>query len=315
MPLRNTFFQIECRLFWPARSCLENFEVLVQNDPFYNQEVFLSINYDSTINIGSQPFVSIMWTRLDIIFFLPFRGDSDGFNQWVSTPVGISRLYDEAQRYQNLLIDHIKATHPYHADIDNLRHFGPSDWPYIHFKFSDQIFFQSANPSLRWDVASNPLKLNLESISGGSEINTTKRLILRSFDLVKFGYPTEAVLSAVAVLDATVQDCIKRGMRRLGLMEDSIEALLRNTTQARFATYLDPILKLICEHSLKEDDEALFDRLNNVNRMRNNSIHNGIEIKRSEAEKALCDIYDVLDYLKRFLSPEIILPPRPSLTY
>jgi hypothetical protein len=268
------------------------------------------VGYQPTLQIASALVLSDAWTRLDYTYRMPFSGDADQFGVWLVGPHGAERVMNDAQSYQDYLVDHLKSSMPYHEDIANIRHFGPAEWPYFEVRAGASQVLVRANPALRAGIAANPMVVTEQHLGEGP-VPVTVRTFLRAHDLVRCGYPTEAVLVAIALLDATVQDALTQAMRRLGLDCEGADALLRNTATRRLATFLDPVLMLVAGHSLRVDDGALFDLVNSVNRDRNDAIHNGREVDGSSARGALLVVYDTLDYLRRVLDPSIRLPPRP----
>ena len=63
---------------------------------------------------------------------------------------------------------------------------------------------------------------------------------------------------------------------------------------------------------MKDDESSLFDRTMKLNRARNDAIHNGIEVTRSQAREACRDVFDVLDYINSVAVTKIALPSRPT---
>lgn len=272
----------------------------------------IGIGYVPTVTVGGQPFPAVGWTRLSIRFEFPFCGTQRDFVAWARSPNGTRRLVDEVITIQNLLIDHLKMEFPFSPNLRSVRHCGPADWPYISLTSGEDRLYERASASLRSDVAALPLSPQLASLRTGAPVPAVARGLLRACDLADCGYPTEALLLAVAIMDATVQRALASAMADNGLDNESSLTLLRNTTQRRFATYLDPVLKLVCGHSLKEDDRSLFGRILQINNTRNDAIHRGLEVARSDAQNACLNVFDVLEYLNRVVSAGVHLPPRPS---
>lgn len=309
-PLPYTQHSVSCLIYWPARASIAPFSMDIGN-PAAGAVPRVVVTYEPLLGIGGESFVAQAWTKLVLSFPFKFEGDAAAFADWARTDNGTRRLLDEAVKIQNLVIDHIKAAHAYDAQIGNVRHFGPAEWPYVRCDSGGTLLFHVANAGLRAAIASAPLVVALPKLAAGEELSFAARSLLRALDLVDCGYPTEALLIGAALLDATVQDALMTGMQKVGVQKDSADALLRNTTQKRLATYMDPVLKLVHGRSLREDDPDLFSRMLSVNTARNDAIHNGIEVHRSTARDALVCVFDVLDYLRSCSGMQISLPPRP----
>lgn len=312
MPGTPSFHSQQATVFWPARGALAPFTVTVSPCQSFPCSVQVDVSYVPTIMIGDEIFSSINWTRLSFLYASAFAGTIEEFQQWCTTDNGRRRTIDDIQRLQDHVVDHLKSAHPHHCDIANLRHFGPAEWPYVSSEVNGKQVLVIVNTSARALIASTPLAADTATMASGQPVPLEARTILRACDLATCGYPTEAVLTAIAVLDAKTQEILTKRMGDLGISKESSESLLRNTTTSRLSTYLGPVLKLAVGSSLDEDNHALFQSLANVNRQRNNAIHNGQELKRSEAQAAILVIYDVLDYLRVVASPELSLPVRPS---
>lgn len=312
MPLSVPLHQITATVFWPARGCIQAGKIIVAPDAPRHHGLEFEWGYESVLRVADVALVASGWTKTSLAYRQPFNGDESAFNSWCKTDNGLRRVLDEIIRHQSHFIDHLKRRHPHHQDASNIRHFGPAEWPFWTAQTTSGEVISVLNPAARAEVAAAPLALDLDANAMQKPVPFVARTILRACDLVCCGYPTEAVLTAIAVLDATVQNTLVDAMKSLGVQTESAKALLRNTTTSRLATYLDPVLKLVTNRSLAEDDSALFEKLRTVNGRRNNAIHNGVELTRSESQEALVVIYDVLDYVRTTLSPSLDLPPRPS---
>jgi hypothetical protein len=303
---------VDAVVFWPARTNLGPVEVVLQGPISCNRPARIKISYESVLHVADVPFAAVGWTRLDLQFQMPFNGGASAFAAWLHGDNGRRTTIDRIISLQNLLIDHVKDEVPYHADIDNLRHFGPAEWPYVRVAYGDTVCVEHLSPALRSDVSAVKLTPTLDSLTSGTPLALTIRGVLRARDLAECGYPTESLLLSFAVLDAVVQKALREGMGRLGLAQESAQALLRNTTQSRLTTFLDPTMKLVHGTSLAEENEALFARVAALNKLRNDAIHNGFEVTRSQARDACTTVFDVLDFLKRYAVTDLALPPRPT---
>lgn len=270
----------------------------------------VTLDYEDVVKISQEVFSGMSWTRMQFSFELSFDGDGDSFAKWCQSDNGFERLVDTVLLLQNAVIDDIKSEHSFNPSLSNLRHFGPSEWPYVGFTVDGVLVAERANAALR--PMALPVKPTLGRLSAGTPPEVTFRGLVRACDLADCGYPTEAVLIAFAILDATVQRVLLAGMTDVGLSVNSANALLRNTTQSRLATYLNSILKLLRGHSLEEDRPSLYASLSQLNKTRNDAIHSGIEVTRSDARNACITVFDVLEFLDSVGPLRLDLPPRPK---
>lgn len=305
------FRTVDCMLYWPTRAMIKPFTSTFCGPTTRNRQFVVSLEYHPVIKVHGWVIPSLSWTRINFNFESPFNGEWTDFYKWACTENGNAKLIDDVVGLQNLLIDHLKASLPFNENIQNIRHFGPAEWPYLQIKSGGNIVREIISPALRSQEASTPLEINLERFKDGQQLPITIRGISRACDLVECGYPTEALLICTAMLDDIVQKILMEGMGAVGINIDSAQKLLRNTMQARLSTYLDPVLKLIYGRSLKEDNSDLFNKIQHLNRKRNDAIHNGIEVKRTEARDACKYVFDVIDYLNSVGSVKMEMTPRP----
>jgi len=167
------------------------------------------------------------------------------------------------------------------------------------------------NPAVRAEIAAVRLSPVMPDLESGKDVPVTVRAFHRACDLVQCGYPTEGVLVGFALLDATVQGVLLDGMRGHGISDESARDLLRNTTQSRLATYLDPVLKLAWGTSLRESNLGLFKELIVVNGIRNATMHRGEEIGNVDSARSLICIFKVLEFLCSIGATRVIMPATP----
>ncbi len=311
MPNPPNYFRLTAIVYWPVRANLGVHKVRIKGPVTRDRVVDFSIEYESTISVAGIVFPAIGWTKCALSFDWPFSGDRDGFEKWVSGDSAKKNITDLIIGYQNFFIDYIKYKAPYSPEIQNIRHFGPAEWPYLDVKFDNTDVLMRLNSSLRSEVSAQKLNIDTDDLSNGYELPFSLRGLLRACDLAECGYPTEALLLSFAIVDAAIQRVLKKGMERLSITAEEANALLRNTTQSRVATFLGPIMKLTFNVSLEEHNSSLFGQLTSLNKMRNDAIHNGLEIKRSQARDACVCAFDVLDFLRQYGDSTIKLPPRP----
>ena len=312
MPLPPSSHPYTVVLWWPYRAAIAPVTVQFQSAVTKERPTTVSLGYSPVLNIAGEAFSAMAWTKIQIDSEYPFAKDYTEFRGWLKTHNGRRQLTDTALACQNTLIDHLKAEFPYNENIAHIRYFGAAEWPYILVSTRNNVQWERANPSLLSTIASTPLEPKLASLAAGHELSTTARMIARAATLVECGYPTEGLLVSVAILDAVTQKVLVEGMVTLGVGQQEAIAQLRNVTQQRFKTYLDSLLKIVVGHSLSQDEPQLFAKVLDINRTRNDVIHHGNEVPRSEAREAVQSIHDVLDYLNRVTTASIDAGPRPS---
>ncbi len=313
VPLPFSTHKVSAVFYWPARARLEPVTVTAPSPLIDGQTWTLALSYEPVADIGADRFPAASWTRLALEFPRVFNGDGPAFQAWARTTNGKTQLIDDVLTYQNVFVDQLKARHAYHSTLRSIRHFGLADWPYIRLRHGEVDIVEVANPTLAGSVLPPNFDTGLAQ-PGAFATSPARptRSLLRASDLVEAGYPTEATLVAFALLDAVVQDALMDGMDQLGLSNDSANSLLRNTTQSRLATYLDPVLKLVTGASLAEQDPALFGRIGQLNRVRNRAIHSGTEVRRTDARKAIQTVFDTLVFIDSTCPMQVVLPPPPS---
>lgn len=312
MPLPQNIRNIKSKVYWPIRASFSCFSHSIACLKFPSLNIVYGFEFDTALNYRGFAFPSIQWTRLNISFPVCHEGDDTLFNEWCRTENGKRKLIDDILTYQNLLIDNLKHKFEYKYNIINLKHFGPAEWPYVACQYNDTILFEILNPSFK-DLFSDSLpQPSLLGWVNDGPVSSTIKFLQRSVDLSESGYPTEGLLIAISLLDSVLQDVIVSGMARLNISKENAESQLGNITKSRFATYLDMVYKLVFGYSLKEENGALYSELISVNKLRNEAIHNGIEISRSTSKKAIITIYNILEFISRTSKSNIVLPPKPT---
>jgi hypothetical protein len=298
--------------YLPTRAPIREFNIVVKGHSTRQQELRVQWSYESVVAIGDERFSGEAWTRVEFRLPVAFAGGEDQFAAWCAGSNGIRKLVDETLRFQNLLLEHMKDEQANNSRLVNLRHFGPAEWPFLQYTIGDLVIFSRANPCLLSSLASRPITLDLSQFRSGLDVPTPRSAIIRAASLVDSGYPTEALLTAFAILDAMVQRVLKQAMAQSGISEDAASALLRNTTQSRLATYLDPVLKLVSGHSMKDDEKATYEAVLRINGQRNDAIHRGEGVSRSDARDACRLVFDTLEYLDRVTAHVGALGDRPE---
>jgi len=306
-----TYHDVQITTAWPTRGCVAPFGTESPCDPVYRQPAAFRLWYEPILAIGELRIVAQGWTFFECKYRFPFNGTSDALATWLRTKAGVRRAYQDAQAYQNSVIDRMKAAYPFNTDIANLRHFGPADWPFITVVAGGMPVLTIANPALRAELTTVPLEIR-ETLMQEDPPSSVLAGLLRAYDLLQCGYPTESVVVAFSLLDAFLQEELTSRMEAKGLSQQAAEEILVNTTVKRVSTYVDPLLHLVVGASLREDRQALFEDLIRVNRLRNDAVHRGRDISRTKAEESLLVIYSSLQYLDCVLTCNLSLPAWPT---
>ncbi len=276
--------QVEVRLVWPVRPNVEPFTTTLS----YQQSNF-DIQLDFPVLYQVAPEVLLngySWSNLSIRWEHNFSAERQSFAEWAADSANASRLVESAEQVQNRLIDFAKSSPVSPDDLSCVKHFGPIDWPMYSVSVEGVVVYTKLGASA-WTQFRSQQSTFISSGATIEQIEFSKRTLRRAGDLALSGYTTEAALLAVAVLDNAVQKHLIRTMIGRGIKRESADSLLRNVTTKRIATYLDPVLKLICQHSLAEEDKQLFKRILKINQRRNDAIHNGAEVSRKDAIEAI----------------------------
>ena len=294
MPNGQKQYGVVGRLVWPVRPNVEKTSRVVEVS---GSRYIVSLEFPTTYFVTTQIKVfNLNWCQVTVHWRQRFCGSKKAALTWAKSDNAKEALLDRMEAAQNAFIDVVKTTFFNNYDIHCVRHFGPLDWPYFGLYLAGNKVVERIGSSFGSHFRS--IRTVLESLPDVCrQVSFEQRTLRRAVDLAQCGYPTESALLATAVLDATVQKVLKALMGEKHVASNSAEQLLRNVMTKRMATYLDGVLKLTCGRSLSEDEPALFARMSNVNRNRNDAIHNGKELARREAYEACNVAYEVINYL------------------
>jgi len=215
-----TYHDVQITTAWPTRGCVAPFGTESPCDPVYRQPAAFRLWYEPILAIGELRIVAQGWTFFECKYRFPFNGTSDALATWLRTKAGVRRAYQDAQAYQNSVIDRMKAAYPFNTDIANLRHFGPADWPFITVVAGGMPVLTIANPALRAELTTVPLEIR-ETLMQEDPPSSVLAGLLRAYDLLQCGYPTESVVVAFSLLDAFLQEELTSRMEAKGLSQQA----------------------------------------------------------------------------------------------
>jgi hypothetical protein len=136
------------------------------------------------------------------------------------------------------------------------------------------------------------------------------RRVMSSLDLLNLGFYTEAVVTAFALVDDLVQEIIRAALHGKGLDAKQQKKLLR--VNDRLNTYLTRLTKFCGWKSLADDSPELYERLMNVNNLRNRIMHGSIRLSRAKTLEPVNALLDTIDWLR--LNPfGYVIPDFPTL--
>lgn len=98
-----------------------------------------------------------------------------------------------------------------------------------------------------------------------------------------------------SVLDNAVQEALDTMLSERGVRGP--EEFRKAIPAKRLKTYLGPVLKILTSRSLEEDDPALWERLDKLNKHRNQAIHQATDIPYKQAKEGIKTVRDILIYL------------------
>ena len=309
MPNAPNNYLVETKLYWP---------IVVPVAPFVN--TFLLNNEKIDIEVGQRESQNINdtiaistsnFTFIRIGFYQKHQGDRNRFLDWCNSDTGKEMLFDKSIFFQSSLMTWFKTSHPYDSQLAAHNHYGPSNLPYIEISTCESVILKNVHP-LYITSGLRPLTLVAKDGTLLNQASSTFRFIIRSVELVDSGYPTEALLLAVSCLDSLLQKALTNGMIQLGIDKGSADTQLRNITQSRFSTYLDPLFKLVFGVSLKEEHRRTFNKMSEINKLRNEAIHSGIDVKRNECMDAILTVYKILEFINQYSNNDTKLPPMPA---
>ncbi|MBN3750109.1 hypothetical protein G3N96_32525 [Burkholderia sp. Se-20373] len=287
-------YVVHVGLYWPIRAGLEagTFNLRHRGRAFT-----LAISHPQFIDIGV-PGVSVpaySFTLVEISWVKPHQLEGADLLEWAKSSK--SKLLEEAEAFQNHFIDLLfTSTIRHNRNLDHVRHFGIADWAASYIGVDGMAVGIDLSPQAMSLVSENRVSIPVADLAAES-VSFLQKTLQRSYRIANSGYPTESLLLSAAVIDATTQQFLERSMRKRGLAEDSAKELLRNTTTKRLKTYLDPVLKLVANRSLSDEQPALYARMVRLNEIRNDAIHNGRETSRSEAIDGCKTAYEILSFL------------------
>lgn len=227
-------------------------------------------------------------------------------HDWSRTSEGRDFYESRFIFYINYFLNNIlylsDKSNPAHHLLKNVKPIGTEDILYIRFKVNGMTVAGQGNSLLR--LLSLRFKddtfwpRNKKITRQFKDIPSEAKLILRAWSLINYGYYQEAILIAFSVLDAKIQDLIKKRIGLLGLINDNeINEYLRGIYQRRLDFMLNFVLACLDRHSVRELDPALFKKLEKLNNKRNRIIHKGEEADKAEAIGALETVIRLLVYL------------------
>lgn len=308
MPHSPSQFPVTIKLYWPIRISVHPFESVFS---FNGDNINIQISFETSQEVENNISIPVTnFTCITINYFQKFQGDSSQFERWCAGDNGKKQILDTGFSIQSYLTTWIKMTNPYNYNLSALSHYGPADIPFILLKYNSIVILKNAHP-LYLSQSFPSIDLSIAQNHTLDDHNSTYRFIIRATELADSGYPTEALLLTVSCLDSHLQNALENGMRNLGISENSATTQLRNITQSRFATYLDPLFKLIFDVSLKDENNDLFTRILSVNQLRNRAIHSGIDVSRKECMDSIETIYHTLEFINQYSTSQIELPPAP----
>ncbi|WP_152036611.1 hypothetical protein [Burkholderia pyrrocinia] len=285
---------IKAGLYWPIRAGLESGTFNLRHR---GKSFSLTISQPQFIDIGV-PGVSVpaySFTLVEITWEKPHQLNGAPLLEWAKSAK--SKLLEEAEGLQNHFIDLLfTSTIRHNHNLDHVRHFGISDWAASYVNVDGMAVGVDLSPQAMSLVSENRVAIPVEDLAAES-VSFLQKTLQRSYRIANSGYPTESLLLSAAVIDATTQQFLEKSMQKRGLAEESAKELLRNTTTKRLKTYLDPVLKLVANRSLSDEQPALYTRMVRLNELRNDAIHNGRETSRSEAIEGCKTAFEILKFL------------------
>lgn len=103
------------------------------------------------------------------------------------------------------------------------------------------------------------------------------------------------MLISFSILDSSVQVAMREMIGERGIAEP--DKIIEAITTRRLKTFLGPLLKVLTGHSLEEDNQELWGKLEKCNEYRNEAIHESIDVSYDEAKYTTETIRDILLYL------------------
>ncbi|GAB2798628.1 hypothetical protein GCM10027275_50250 [Rhabdobacter roseus] len=273
------------------------------NITFFSKENFAFPYNNAPINFQNSAFITIESK-------IYFDGDYNSlFNHYAINIKNSQKLIDKYMRVINDFI--IRLKYSYSTDENfmfRLRNIGIIDLTIHNLFINNHPIYLRSSPAFpkHYPIFQN----QKDGIELKNNINSEWILLTRAADLINIGYYGEGLIVSFALFDSKVQDFIKKGFK--GLTNDEIDSIVRGIEKKRLSIYLGPLLKLLYNKSLMDNNELKKD-LVWINKKRNEIMHNGDSCTYEEAVKAL-------DIVNNFLKELNILGnnldiPKPRLIY
>jgi hypothetical protein len=228
-----------------------------------------------------------------------WEGDVDQFAQWGRGNGGAEIAHHICQLV-NWLVDLIQENFDETDDnpFPHLRHVGMRDFVALDSLCGDRrqnlISYAMLGMDARFAKRSVGIVSRVDfSLYDNGPIEKLK--LIRAVELLNSGYQTEALLISFAILDHAVQEVLLDLIKSRGIGKP--DGLLNQVKERRLEMYLDPVLKLLTGHSLKEEEPDLWDSLMECNGLRNRAIHDSKDASYESAKLNIETVYDILVYL------------------
>lgn len=255
-------------------------------------------------------------TVISLAHYFLWDGSESDFQKWCRN-IGGSEIANYLVEIINRLIDLVQSTFVESPKnpFPHIRHVGVRD-----FLLLDILYGPHRQNCISYSMPTLDAGMTQYSLSLVSKINFSatddplpeKIKILRAVELFNCGYRTESVLVAFSVLDSVVQKTLKSLLNDKGITDS--EAYLRSIPTNRLSSYLGPLLKTLTGHSLKKDNQDLWNKLQDLNRHRNKAIHQSNDINWKNALQCIETVNEILSYLHSIkktvltTSPDYIMP-------
>jgi hypothetical protein len=249
-----------------------------------------------------KPYSIIDKQNLTVILFKHswfWDGDEEKFVHW-GRDKGGAEIARHISQLVNRLIDIVQTKFEETNDnpFPHLRHVGIRDFVALDSLYGDkrQNLISFAMPAMDAIFAKRSIGIvSKVNFSTEDDISKEKTKIIRAVELLNSGYHTEALLTSFSILDNSVQDALETMIGERGIAEP--KKFMEAIPAKRLKTFLGPLLKVLTGHSLKEENEELWKKLEKCNEDRNNAIHDSIDVSYEEAKLGIETMRDILLYL------------------
>jgi hypothetical protein len=200
----------------------------------------------------------------------------------------------------NRLVDLVHSTFVETDDnpFPYLRHVGFRDFVSLNTLYGDKkqnlISFGMVGMDPRLAIKSSG-RISKINFSTSGNVPHEKIKLIRAVELLNSGYHTEAMLISFSILEHSVQQALKTILDERNI--DQSRNFLEGIHGRRTEKFLDTLLKTLTGHSLKEDDQKLWVKLKECNQIRNQAIHENIEVKYDDSKFCIETVRDILVYL------------------